>query len=64
MKLNKSEPPKDREFLGLVDCKKDSYWEIFFWATPEYGARKCCFTDRQLLAMPKLKGWVELPDTK
>ena len=58
--LNTSPPPKDREFLGLVDHEKP-YWDFFWWATKEDGASKACYVDRSFYAMPSIKGWVEMP---
>ena len=64
--MNKTNPPKNREFLGLVDGGWNShYWDIFFWATKEDGVGgKACFTDRMLYDMPTLVGWMELPPTE
>lgn len=58
----KRKPPKDRDFLGLVKSYNgELYWDIFFWATKEYGVKKACFVDRQLFDMPELLRWEELP---
>lgn len=54
-------PPKNRDFLGLVDHNQP-YWDIFFWATKEDGVMKSEFVDRELFSMPKLIKWEELPD--
>ncbi len=53
-------PPKNREFLGLVD-NSQPYWDIFFWATKDDGVHKSGFVDRGLFSMPKLIKWEELP---
>lgn len=63
MSLNKTKPPKNREFLALVESKCGSvYWDFFIWATNEHGATKSGFMDRQLYDMPPILGWVELPN--
>ena len=55
--------PKNREFLGLVDHCGIPYWDIFWWATREEGVNgKACFVDGAFFNMPKLIGWVELPE--
>lgn len=60
--MSKKKPPKDRDFLGLVESYNGQrYWDIFFWATREYGVKKSCFVDRQLFDMPGLVRWEELP---
>lgn len=59
--LNNKTPPKNRDFLGLVD-HQTPYWDIFFYGRKEDGLRKAEFVDRGLFSMPKLRGWVELPD--
>jgi hypothetical protein len=62
--MNKTKPPKNREFLGLVEDGSHIYWDILFWATREHGVNgKSCYTDRMLYEVlpQKIKGWVELP---
>lgn len=60
MSLNKTKPPKDREFMGLVDSPR--YWDFFWWATKADGVNgKSCFVDRQFYDMPKIVGWIEVP---
>lgn len=55
-------PPKNRDFLGLVDNNGNSYWDIFFWATKEDGVGgRACYTDRGLFDMPKILRWQDLP---
>lgn len=55
-------PPKGRDFLGLVEAESGQlYWDIFFWARKEDGVRKPEFVDRGLFSMPKLLRWEELP---
>jgi hypothetical protein len=62
-KLMTTKPPKNREFLGLVECNGGCYWDIFFWATRENGINgKSCYTDRMLFKMPDIAGWVDLPN--
>lgn len=61
-KLNKTIPPKNSEdFLGLVDENGSVYWDIFFWATKEYGVQKACYVDSELFDMPNIRGWLPLP---
>lgn len=63
--LNKTKPPKDRDFLALIVSGNHVYWDIFFWATKEDGINgKSAFTDRDLYYMPKIEGWLDLPDIK
>lgn len=64
MKLETKKPPKNREFLGLATGYTGTYWDIFFWATKEYGVDKAQFVDRQLYKMPELLGWIELPEVE
>ena len=59
--MNKTKPPKDREFLGLVVSGNNVYWDIFFWATKEDGVPKGGYHDRGFFEMPKIFGWIELP---
>lgn len=56
-------PPKNRDFLGLVN-HDTPYWDIFFWATSKDGVRKgdTGYCDRGLFRMPELIRWEELPD--
>lgn len=62
VELNNTNPPKNREFLGLVDRGHASYWDFFWWATRADGVNgKSCFVDRQFYDMPKLVGWIEVP---
>lgn len=61
MKLETKKPPKDRDFLGLVERPSYTYWEIFFWATKKDGVDKAQYVDRGLFKMPKIKGWVDFP---
>jgi hypothetical protein len=58
--MNKTPPPKNRDFLGLVD-HPTRYWDIFFYGRKEDGLPKAEYIDRGLFSMPKLIGWVELP---
>ena len=61
--MNKNKPPKNRDFLALVDTGYHGYWDIFFWATREDGVNgKACYVDRQFYAMPNIRGWVDLPE--
>lgn len=61
--MNKTKPPKDREFLGLVQEDYHIYWDIFFWATKEDGINGTpCYVDRMLSNMPEILGWFEMPD--
>ena len=60
-KLNKTKPPKNREFLGLVNTKQDCYWDFFWWARKEDGVPKGCYIDRQYFDMPDIAGWIEVP---
>ena len=48
MKINKTKPPKDREFLGLVAARD--------------GESPACYVDRMFFDMPKILGWIEVPD--
>lgn len=57
-------PPKNRNFLGLVDVGYGPYWDIFFWATKEDGVQKACYVDTELFDMPDLIRWTELPEIK
>ena len=41
MKINKTKPPKDREFLGLVSNNGEpKYLDFFWWATKENGVER------------------------
>lgn len=63
--MYKTKPPKNRDFLGLVEARNgELYWDIFFWATKEHGVRKSCFVDRNLFDMPTVVGWTDLPEIK
>jgi len=64
MKIKKTKPPKDREFLGLVgENGHPEYWDFFWWATKKDGINcKACYVDRAFFCMPKIIGWVEVPD--
>lgn len=61
MKIETNNPPKNREFLGLVETPNYTYWDIFFWATKADGVDKAQYVDRGLFSMPNIKGWVDLP---
>ena len=64
MKINKTKPPKDREFLGLVSNNGEpKYWDFFWWATKEDGVNgKACYVDRAFFDMPDILGWIEVPE--
>ena len=66
MKINKIKPPKNREFLGLVaarDSESPAYWDFFWWATKENGVNgPACYVDRGFFNMPKILGWIEVPE--
>tara|TARA_S200002703_G_scaffold125968_1_gene112321 strand:+ start:104 stop:316 length:213 start_codon:yes stop_codon:yes gene_type:complete len=59
--MSKNNPPKNRDFLGLVKSGENVYWDIFFYARKEDGVRKAEFVDRGLFSMPALIRWVEMP---
>lgn len=64
MKLNKTKPPKNREFMGLVagETLGARYWDFFWWATSADGlSKKAQYVDRGFFAMPKIIGWIEVP---
>lgn len=61
--LNKTKPPKNRDFLGYVD-HNTPYWGIFFWGKREDGLIKSEYVDRGLFQMPKLIGWTDLPEVE
>lgn len=63
MALNKIKPPKNREFLGYVDSLSP-YFDFFWWATKADGNDKAGFVDRQFFEMPKLIGWIEVPNVE
>lgn len=64
-KLNTTKPPKNREFLGLVQNNNGYYWDFFWWATRQDGVNGAAqFVDREFFAMPKLIGWIELPEVE
>lgn len=60
--IKTNNPPKDREFLGLVENQNGRYWDFFWWARKEDGVPKGCFVDRDYYDMPKILGWIEVPD--
>ena len=64
MKINKTKPPKNREFLGLVSRDGDpKYWDFFWWATKEDGVNgPACYVDREFFEMPEILGWIEVPE--
>ena len=62
--MNKTKPPKDREFLGLVVSGNNVYWDIFFWATKEDGVPRGGYHDRGLFEMPAIFGWIDLPEVE
>ena len=66
MKINKIKPPKDREFLGLVagrDGESPAYWDFFWYATKDTGSNgPSCYLDRSFFDMPKILGWIEVPE--
>ena len=60
---NQPIPPKDRDFLALVDDGDNVYWDVFFWATKKDGVgSKSCFVDRNLNDMPNIREWIFLPN--
>ena len=62
--INKTKPPKNREFLGLVSKDGDpKYWDFFWWATKEDGVNgPACYVDREFFEMPDISGWIEVPE--
>lgn len=58
--MNKTKPPKGRDFLGLVVSGGNVYWDIFFWATKEDGVNRGGYYDRDLFEMPAIFGWTDL----
>ena len=64
MKINKTKPPKDIEFLGLVSNNGEPrYWDLFWWATKEDGVNgKACYVDRVFFNMPDILGWIEVTE--
>lgn len=64
MKINKTKPPKDREFFGLVSHNGElKYWDFFWYATKENGVNgPACYVDRDFFRMPKILGWIEVPE--
>lgn len=57
LKLNKTKPPKNREFIGIVENGK--YPEFFNWGGHN---RIKCFLDRNFYEMPKIIGWIDIPE--
>ena len=60
MKINKTKPPKNREFLGLVKDLRGypSYLDFF-----DYDCYKeMKYLDRDGFEMPEIVGWVEVPE--
>ena len=64
MKINKTKPPKNREFLGLVSRDGDpKYWDFFWWATKKDGVNgHARYVDREFFEMPEILGWIEVPE--
>ena len=62
--INKTKPPKNREFLGLVSKDGDpKYWDFFWWVTKEDGVNgPACYVDREFFEMPEILGWIEVPE--
>ena len=62
--INRTKPPKNREFLGLVSRDGDpKYWDFFWWATKEDGVNgPACYVDRGFFEMPEILGWIEVPE--
>ena len=57
------ELPRDREFLGLVDNGHTRYWDFFWYATKDTGSNgPSCYLDRSFFDMPKILGWIEVPE--
>ena len=59
MNINKTKPPKDREFLAFFinDYSYTRQWEFFKWNHDLE-----CFEDRCDCTMPNIIGWIEVPD--
>lgn len=59
MKINKTKPPKDREFLAytLNSYSYTEQWEFYKW-----NDRLECFEDRDNCTMPDIVGWIEVPE--
>lgn len=66
MQLNKNKPPKNREFMGLVEMSDGTlYWDFFWWATKEDGINGAAnYVDRAFFDMPNILGWIELPEVE
>lgn len=58
--MKKSQAPKNREFLALIDGK----WHIIHWATKDECIQKAMFIDREFFETSHFTEWAELPKPK
>ena len=51
-------------FLLCRHLWNEGYWDFFWWATKKEGVKAPCHVDRMFFEMPKIIGWIEVPDVE